>query len=438
MTKQINQKLSKAIDEVHALIDGGDCPETAMIKVASHLLPDQVSRLCQLYNRTATLGVRVYGDTITEKLGEIRTIDPRDILAQCEKRAESAFRAEAKTPKTAALLISASAAPVKKEAAAPAAMPIEKPFTHPTVGLHHNLSGLDLLDKVDEIKSKIASLTAEGESLMSRADMLVASTIQSVRKAASASQWSDDFVSEIKFLCEKDYPKSASFCETIVDSALESAPPHRQEGLRKVASAPPAAWSSRVAQANAHVQSSFQAVCAVADNLPKLANKIASLREELHLIETRREGNRVVNIQPTFEFNTRAEADADHIAKVGAFAETYLANAFRGKSADPAKGLTKTDKYILDLNNPQHEANLSSIRSRRSLQELLVDDPVISSHDDGEVISAYNEISAYSPQVVQNPAVLRAALRQYLQNNASSFDLSQIRNLERSVDRAVA
>ena len=126
-------------------------------------------------------------------------------------------------------------------------------------------------------------------------------------------------------------------------------------------------------------------------------------------------------------------AQTELVQKVGNMFGSMLGtqiNNIKSKATTPQLD-PKERAFRLKLSNPQHMANLGAIRTRTALQELLVDDPVLSAADPEKVLTAYNELATYAPQALQSTAVMRAVLRQYLQNNASSFDLAEVRKLER-------
>jgi hypothetical protein len=137
---------------------------------------------------------------------------------------------------------------------------------------------------------------------------------------------------------------------------------------------------------------------------------------------------------------TLVDVQEEHIAKVASFFSSFIGTRLSGRpgAGDPSASSREQERFKLKIGNPQHEAALLSIRSRAALQQLMVDDPVISAEDPNTVASAFNELAAYTPEAMQTPAVLRSALRQYLMNNTSAADLTAIRGLERPSARPVA
>lgn len=441
----IKAKLAVAIDNVFDLMSSGVEPREAIVKVSSSLLPSQVERLCQLYNRSVSIDSRVLGKELSTKLGTVESIDPRDIIKTLEKRAELRYQQHTEVPKSAALLKSFSVNAQVPSSASVTPKLAKSPEAQPEVtrssfeGLHHGLAGEALLAKRNELKSKIAELIHEGEQLLAISESNAAIAVKSLVKLTGAGTGTDlSKLGQVKYYSVEQEPKLADIFEALLEQVADKLPQCKRASLKSLL--PPTrvyTWQSGVVgegSAVAAVKRAQQSVDELRDRLPVIAGKIAALREEQHLIESSVVGNRVERRSAYLGPGTKLDHDLEHIAKVASVITSTIGSLIAGSGAGSkggGKDLSDSDKFMLRLQHPQHEANLASVRARRSLQELLVDDPIISSAPETDVIKAYNELSSYSPQSVQNPAVLRAVLRQYLQNNASSFDLSQVRQLER-------
>ncbi len=86
-----------------------------------------------------------------------------------------------------------------------------------------------------------------------------------------------------------------------------------------------------------------------------------------------------------------------------------------------ALGLSNPDsegvkqKALSDVYDPIHEATLKGIQTKAMLNDLISNDEIISGYDANEVLTAYNQLAKLSPNVAQQPAVMRGLLRRMLQ-----------------------
>lgn len=435
----IAQKLAVAVDTVLNLMDSGEQPRAAIVKTAAsqNLLPDQVTRLCQLYNRSATLSQRLGETDLGAKLGEIQVVDPREVIKELTERQSSKVASLAISKNLLRLVTTPE--PTPKVAASPAATVVaESPAPDRLNGLHHGLSGVALVELRNNIQKKIAGLQADGEQLLAFANGVANLTFEATKR--SIEQYGNcQRIKQAQFwLANQQQEENLAMLTNIADILSRSLPSNKTAGL-DAAIEPPKTYLPGVVGDHSlthYVQKLGQAMSVLRKHLPEIGAKIAALREEDYLIKKSIRGSAVVNRDFVLGDQTLAERQMEHIRKVAGAVSSYLGSAVGASKPAPAAApqrgnISRIDKFRLKLQHPQHEANLNAIRSRRALQELLVDDPVISSLPENDVIAAYNEISAYSPQAVGNTAVMRAVLRQYLQNNSSSFDLSQLRKLER-------
>lgn len=119
----------------------------------------------------------------------------------------------------------------------------------------------------------------------------------------------------------------------------------------------------------------------------------------------------------------------------------YLGGAAGGKATDvAAAGLgldVDPDKQKLrayqDLTTPEHELQLKNIRSQATLHDLMSNDPVISGYDSQDVATAFNDIAAAAPNIVESPAVLQAVLRKRLEaGEFADFDVKQLLEMDKT------
>jgi hypothetical protein len=75
-------------------------------------------------------------------------------------------------------------------------------------------------------------------------------------------------------------------------------------------------------------------------------------------------------------------------------------------------------KKLEQIATPQHEQQLRDIRTRAMLEDMLSNDPVIQGHDRDDVLSAFNEVSQLAPRASQQPLLMNAMLRTRLQQGS--------------------
>ena len=99
-------------------------------------------------------------------------------------------------------------------------------------------------------------------------------------------------------------------------------------------------------------------------------------------------------------------------------------------AADPTKQKLKAYASIA---SPDHENRLQQIKSRGVLNDLILNDPVISGYDPHEVASAYNQIAELVPNFTGSSAAMQALLRKRLESGGlADFDVAQLVDLEKA------
>jgi hypothetical protein len=98
-------------------------------------------------------------------------------------------------------------------------------------------------------------------------------------------------------------------------------------------------------------------------------------------------------------------------------------------AADPQQ---QKQKAYARLASPDHENRLQQIKSRGVLNDLILNDPVISGYDPNEVASAYNQIAEMAPNFTGSSAAMQALLRKRLESGGmADFDVQQLVELEK-------
>lgn len=99
------------------------------------------------------------------------------------------------------------------------------------------------------------------------------------------------------------------------------------------------------------------------------------------------------------------------------------------KATDPAK---QKQKAFMRMSDAEHENKLQQIKSRGVLNDLILNDPVISGYDPHEVASAYNQIAEIAPNFTGSGAAMQALLRKRLEaGQLADFDIKQLIEMEK-------
>lgn len=87
------------------------------------------------------------------------------------------------------------------------------------------------------------------------------------------------------------------------------------------------------------------------------------------------------------------------------------------------------------LNDPVHEAELSSARVRTMLNDFLSNDEVLSTYPEENVLGAYNQLANLAPTASQQPAIMRSLLRRMVQQGGviEPFESGQLATIENTL-----
>lgn len=84
------------------------------------------------------------------------------------------------------------------------------------------------------------------------------------------------------------------------------------------------------------------------------------------------------------------------------------------------------------LTDPEHEMKLKNIRAHATLNDLMMNDPVIGGYDPHEVALAFNDVAEAAPNVVNSSALLQSVLRKRLEaGQLADFDVKQLMEMDK-------
>jgi hypothetical protein len=103
-------------------------------------------------------------------------------------------------------------------------------------------------------------------------------------------------------------------------------------------------------------------------------------------------------------------------------------NALKG---DPDRA---TQKSLAALDDPAHEQQLRMINTQAMLQDMMVNDPVISSYDPEDVAGAYNDIVQLAPRASDQRMLMQTLLRkQLVQGHLDNFEMDQLLGMDQQL-----
>lgn len=115
--------------------------------------------------------------------------------------------------------------------------------------------------------------------------------------------------------------------------------------------------------------------------------------------------------------------------------DTLLSGGTTALGLKDPEGRGAKIEAISEVMNPQHEAQMQSVKVQAMLNDFLSNDPIISSYPSNDVIGAFNQLSQLSPTVAQQPAVMRGMLRKVLQQEGvmEPFEAHQMTQIEKTL-----
>ncbi len=425
----IKASLSRAVDDFYSLLDQGEPRHAAAVKVASShsLMPDQIDRMCQTLNRAAVDTNRRGADSLGDRLTNPGVLDPSSVrqgVFQRKNAGHSNILSQLSAVIDGMEQVEANArAEVAKTAAAIVEEPVPMRDSH-IHGLYARLGPVEVqttkLALINDINQRHHSVVdAERRSIIA-----VNACCDQMRKNRG------------KHILVKQAAYYAGVHETDLAPVVDYLA--HQLGINvstKTASAP-ASWHKELLSPGGTIDQIRQ--CA---NSLKLASaamlehfpQIIKSKMRLSLLINTAAGN--VPKTALFAEGSYAEHQEQEIQKVADIATSFMGSMLGSQRPQtPKPGLAQdpaVQNFTLQLRNPQHESELRAIRSRAAIQSLLAGDEVLKAYEPNKVIDAFNELNQHTPAAAENKAMLRATLRQMLQNNISVYDLQQFRALER-------
>ena len=91
-------------------------------------------------------------------------------------------------------------------------------------------------------------------------------------------------------------------------------------------------------------------------------------------------------------------------------------------------------KELGQLSSPEHETELRDISQRAMLQDILVNDPVLSRHEPHDIANAFNSLSMLAPEAMTNPELATGLLRKRMEaGGLEPFELQGLTSIDNTL-----
>lgn len=152
------------------------------------------------------------------------------------------------------------------------------------------------------------------------------------------------------------------------------------------------------------------------------SRRAADLRAQLSELRKSARPQKAGPIDPFADIVTKEAAGIIPTLASTTFIGTKL-HELSSKVDDPAKH----EMRIMEALDPEQEIERRTIAARAMLNDLMVNDPVISRADPDDVVHAFNELSQLTPQLASQPGMLRGLLARRLElGRLEPFEAEQI------------
>lgn len=425
ISKHIEDKLMQAIEKTAALVNGGQCPNEAIAKVAREdgIPPGNINLMVHAYNTGRTTRQRLDGATPSEKAADFPLAEATQVLSlmypdtvktAAAKQRESAISTEYAIPPTGLLQRREKHALRTRRVDWQVGVDTPEPYPgDPATRLKKAYCEAERLERqVVEVRRQVA----EAHDKMASTFMELTDYFREVGS------------SPIPVVREQVIIMHGGRGEQVMDQLVKVTP-----GLTK--------FSRYKQQPNVGLEDATGEPYALVSQLLDEVDEYKRLKLAYQTIRTTTGGLQEVLLRP-FACQPRSVLEEPPFSLAfektaaggltGVLAPLALAKGiFSGKGAAPPQ--PQSNQTYLELSDPEHEQQLRGIRSSAMLQDMLINDPVISGYEPNEVTNAYNEIVEMAPRSADKRLLIQALLRKRLeQGQLDSFEAESLLQAEES------
>lgn len=427
LSKEAEHKLIAAIEKAAALVNAGEEPNSAIIKSASeaNIPAGHINLMVHAYNTGRTNKQREIGETTTEKAADFRLADADIVLntlyPQHVKTSADIARDEAVSTEYAVSprgFLERRKRELEKAAAATRALP-EKTFVPAPR---------------DE---KAAVERAYSEKVAAQRVVEEARRVKTIayHKAAAAMDELYEYFRR---------PGNMSFGDALVEVDLRFGADGVNVLNKLAGTYPHLEKQSATHQTHFGNAGPYQLVTNVLDALE--AYQDAKVKAAAHEKIVTPVAEKPAPVTGSILYDPKKEpltlkAAADDKKKdsglmpLKGFSSTLsdIGSLMSGATKAPSGPDSGKSKAFMGITSPEHENKLQQIRARGVLNDLILNDPVISGYDPAEVAAAYNQIAEVAPNFTNSSAAMQALLRKRLEaGQLADFDVKQILDMEKA------
>jgi hypothetical protein len=423
LSKEAETKLMAAIEKAASLVNTGEEPNAAIIKVAAaeHIPAGHINIMVHAYNTGRTTSTREKGASANEKAADFKLADADTIIDALFPKVvkTSAALSSEKTISTEyavspAGFLSRRKATMEKAAAAITALP-EKTYVAPPRDEH---------------------AAAMREHSKRAADKLA---LEEVRRLATvayskAANAMDDLATYFRTADRIPFGDVKKEAELRVGAEGVSV-------LVKLAEVYP--WLNKQAATDKNYFGNAAPYALIETVIEKLAeykehqaafNALNPTKKEAAQKPEPTTGSILYNpLEESLELK-KASASLSPLPTGPVSMTRQLGeNLYTGTSGYFAKNPADLRNEAFDeITDPNHERKLRNIKAQSTLADMITNDPVISGYDPREVTNAFNEISELAPNFADSTAAMQALLRKRLEaGQLADFDVKQLLELEK-------
>jgi hypothetical protein len=419
LSKEAETKLLAAIEKAAALVNDGEEPNAAIIKVASaaNVPAGHIDLMVHAYNTGRTAKQREQGESTNEKAADFKLADvaailsalyPKEVKTAAELKQETVISTEyAVSP---AGFLARRKNVMQKAAAAITALPEKTWKPAPR----------------DEHAEAMRAHSKKAADKRALEELRRVATV-AYSKAANA-------MDELNVYFRS--PGNMSFADAVKETELRLG----AEGvsvLNKLAAVYP--WlEKQAASGKAHFGNAgpYGLIQTVIDNLAEYKNYQAQFHAANPAPKT---ASALVEPLTGSILHEPMEAPLELKKAEASFSlnPVSMTHQLGQTMYEGANSYIKSPKELQhdafkDITDPDHDRKLRNIRAQGVLADLVTNDPVISGHDPREVATAFNELAEVAPSFMDSSATVQALLRKRLEaGQLADFDIKQLVELEK-------
>lgn len=424
LSKESEDRLVSALEEVAGLVETGSSPNDAICKVAAdkQIPRGHISLMTYAYNTGRTESQRKTSDDVLDKAGGFEMADDKKILGKLYPE----------STKTAAEIRQ------RRE--------IDPSYSRPPEFLEKRALQ-ELRERVEQIDwTMVPAPPPVLPNLPGRLAEKAAGEIDRgrrlVEESRSQTQYAFDRMTEAvdtlaSFMKRADAP---SFCDVRDNASRLYGDPavklfNYLEKTHSVLSKQASAGNLVPVEASRPPYSMIAETLRLAESFCRADEEHQKLAEKKYIREAEL---RAPFSPPPFTVQTVLGSyepdEAQKQAFLGAMGGTMvgtamgreMANQIAGSSIDVLK-----QKMQNKLTDPQHEMSLRNLQTESMLNDLMANDEVISGYQAPEVLRHFNEISQLAPRASNQSGIIRALLRKRLQQGASDpYEIESLLKIE--------